>query len=259
MNKFLTLFVLFIFSGACLEAQIYRDSIQGVSDFNLDPLGNCYFLKGSDIVKLNARGSELVRYSMKNIGKPSSFDVNNPMRILIFYAEFAVIRILDNNLVEQSEVNLRELGIMQPRVMAGTPDQGIWVYDEISGSLIKIDQALKRSAISVDLNQLTGKRPNPHLLLANQHWLVLQDENTLFVLDQFGTKVKTLALTEKPSLLQLKENELIFSSDKKLITMLLTMNAEKTDVCNCPAVATKCILNGDKYWYIVNQTLVLPE
>jgi hypothetical protein len=254
--SFLLFFLLTTFSAA---GQMRQDSITGVKDFNLDPLGNCYYLKGADIVKINSRGKELVRYSMKNIGAPSSFDVSNPMRILIFYAEFATIRILDNNLVDQSEIDLRELGLLQPRVMAGSPDQGIWVYDEIPGTLMKIDVRLNKSSFSVDLNQLMGRRPNPTLLLANQDWIILKDTREIMVFDQFGSKVKSIPFEQEPHLIQLKDNLLMINLKNELITYNLSLNAEAKTAVFCPPGCSKSLLSADKCWYILDQNLYIPQ
>jgi len=258
-HKFLFLLLLLVLTTFFAAGQVRRDSISAVQDFNLDPLGNCYYLKGTDIIKMNNRGYEMVRYSMKNIGAPSSFDVSNPMRILIFYAEFATIRILDNNLVDQSEINLRELGLLQPRVMAGSPDQGIWVYDEIPGTLVKIDVRLKTSNLSVDLNQLLGRRPNPTLLLANQTWLILKDSKEILVFDQFGSKVKSIRFEQDPQLIQLKDDLLMIHLNNELTTYNLTLNAESKEAFPCPAASSKCLLSGGKCWYILDQTLYLPQ
>ena len=134
MHKFILLILLTFYSTFPSFAQLEIKPIASVSNFEVDPLGNCYYFKNDDLIKVNALGKELVRYSMKNLGAPSAIDVSNPLRILVFYSAQAVIRILDNNLVDQSELDLRSMGIIQPKVMAGTPDQGIWIFDEISAS-----------------------------------------------------------------------------------------------------------------------------
>lgn len=259
VNKLILALLLSVSSAFSLYGQEFRDSISSVSDFNIDPFGNCYYLKGTDIIKINNKGKELVRYSVKNIGAPSTIDVSNPMRILIFYADFATVRILDNNLIDQSEIDLREINVLQPRVMAGTPDQGIWVYDEISGSLIKIDTKLKTSAFSVDLNQLLGRRPNPTLLLATQEWIIMKDTKELLIFDPFGSKVRSIALLSEPNLIQLKENLLLFNNKNELITYNLRINAELKENSICPLSSTKCLVYERKCWYILNKTLYVPQ
>jgi hypothetical protein len=258
-NRRIYLFILLLVLGYCQHSEAQaRDSVQQVIQFRLDPLGNCYYQKGSDIVKLNAQGKELVRYSMKDLGTPTSFDVSNPMRILIFYAEFAVIRILDNNLVDQSEINLRNMGIIQPKAMAGTPDQGIWIYDDISGNLVKIDNKLGASVISVDLSQLLQRRPVPLALQANQQWIAWLDNEEIIVFDQFGTKLKSFKIKERPVLFQLGEQSISFTQSGQKITHYLRLNSLEEEELKVPLQAQEAAYSGNKLWYLRNGTLYIP-
>jgi len=251
---FLVLSIILTSSASCSG-----DSIVNVLDFRLDPLGNCYYLKSGDIVKLNLRGKEMVRYSMKDIGVPGRFDVNNPMRILVFYPEFAVIRILDNNLIDQSEVNIRDLGYLQPRVIAGTPDQGIWVYDEINGELAKIDTRLKSEALSVDLVQLLGRRPMPAEMTANQQWIVMNEGNEALVFDQFGTKIKAISTPKPPVMIQLEENILLIGTEDGIQEYHLRLLSERMLPRAIPEGCSRAAIYGDKMWNLRNNILYLPE
>ena len=245
--NFIPLLLLTLF---CNTVSIAQENIISttVQTFRIDPIGNCYFQNGTDIIRKNATSAMEVRFSMKDLGNPSSYDVSNPMRILVFYAEFAVIRILDNNLVLQSEIQLRELGILQPRVIAGSPDQSIWIFDEISGSLIKLNSRLGNIANTVDLNQLLGKRPIPTELVANQNWIVLAEKEELQIFDQFGTKVRSVKLKSPTRTLILQENELIISEDNQLVTIHLRTGIPSFKPIPCNMNADHFILQNDQCW-----------
>jgi hypothetical protein len=251
--------LLVIFSFTFSHAQIPNKTIANVSNFEIDPHGNCYYWKDDDLVKLNTSGKELVRYSMKNLGTPSAIDVSNPLRILVFYSSQAVIRVLDNNLIDQSELDLRSMGIIQPKVMAGTPDQGIWIFDEISASLIKIDTKLKSTALSVDLNQLIGRRPNPVRLIANQNWIIMQDQQGIIIFDQFGTKLKSIPTDKPTNVLQLTENSLWYSENGQLMSYQMIINAFQKETNLCPKNAVKVYFSEAKCWYLEQETLYLPQ
>lgn len=260
MHKFFLLFT-FFFSLVShpLFSQESGKKIQHVSTFEIDPLGNCYYLSNDDLIKTNAQGKELVRYSMKNLGKPSSIDVSNPLRILVFYAAQAVIRILDNNLIDQSELDIRSLGILQPKVIAGTPDQGIWIFDEISAGLIKIDTKLKSNALSVDLTQLLGRRPNPLQLIANQYWLVMVEQQGIIVFDQFGSKLKSIPLEKSPVTLQLSENSLFFTDREELMNYNMNLNTFRKENNFCSKTAVKAYFSEGKCWFLEEETLYIPQ
>ncbi|MFN8153288.1 MAG: hypothetical protein U0Y08_03240 [Bacteroidia bacterium] len=247
-------FWLFILFFSKVSAQ---DSLISVvaDNFRLDPIGNCYFQNKTDIIRLSSLGYTNVRFSMKDLGQPSSFDVSNPMRILVFYSDFAVIRILDNNLVLQSEIQLRNLGFQQPRAIAGTPDQGIWVYDEISGTLSKLNTRLGNLSTTVDLSQLLGRRPNPVQLLANQYWIILAEAGELIVFDQFGTKVRSVKLESPTRTLQLEENNLVFSEDNQLISMQLRTGITTREPIRCHPMASNFQIQKNRCWYQIGTSL----
>jgi len=232
--------------------------IGGVGDFEIDPLGNCYYRIKDDIIKADRSGRELTRYSRRDLGTPTSFDVSNPLRILVFYAPFAKIRILDNNLIDQSEIDLRSMGIIQPKVIAGTPDQGIWIFEEITGTLLKLDTRLKSAAISVDLNQLLGRRPQPDLLLANQRWIILRDEGELLVFDQFGSRTRSLHIPANSRILQLDGDYLYYEENEKAVAHSLSYNLNKAIDQNCPPEAEVFRIHEQKCWYMTKNELVFP-
>lgn len=250
---FMIFFTLFsrVTSATAQPTEIGRN----IRSFRIDPMGYCYFQKGDDIIKLNRDRKEMVRYSMKDLGTPTSFDVNNPLRVLIFYSEFAVVRVLDNNLISQSEIQLRPLGILQPKVLAGSPDQGIWIYDDISGTLSKVNTLLGKTAVSVDLSQLLGKRPNPVSLLAGNDWVVMLNQLEIIVFDQFGTKIKSIQLQAPPSLFQLNENQLKYNQGDQLITEDLRLKTLKTEDFPCNSKAESVSLSNGRCWWLESQVL----
>ncbi|MFM9009131.1 MAG: hypothetical protein ACKORE_11190, partial [Bacteroidota bacterium] len=85
--------LVFLLQGISLHAQIISDPlyIGKALDFRSDPMGNLYVVSGAEIQKFSPSGAPGVRYSRKDLGTPTSIDVSNPLRILIFYAEFALI------------------------------------------------------------------------------------------------------------------------------------------------------------------------
>ncbi|MBP6513251.1 MAG: hypothetical protein KA347_11325, partial [Bacteroidia bacterium] len=66
MHKFILLILISYYSTFPSYAQLQIKPIENVSNFEVDPLGNCYYLRNDEVIKVNALGKELVRYSMKN-------------------------------------------------------------------------------------------------------------------------------------------------------------------------------------------------
>lgn len=244
------------------SAQKFTEAIpvDRVQDFTVDPMGNSYVMRGGDILKFNSSGKETVRYSRKDLGAPSAIDASNPLRIQVFYADFALIRILDNNLIDQSELNLRELGILQPRVAAATPDQGLWIFDEISCSLTKVDTRLNATGLSIDLNLLLSRRPQPIALLANRNWMVMQESDRFILFDQFGAVTGTLPVRKPSQMVELREEELVFEEEGKLITYSLRLRTSRVSDWPCPVEkASKVHLIENKCIILLDGTLYIPR
>lgn len=256
MLYYFTCVVILFFPQISLAQEPVR--ISGVRDFAIDPLGNCYYSIKDDIIKADRSGRELTRYSRRDLGTPTSFDVSNPLRILVFYAPFAKIRILDNNLIDQSEIDLRTMNMLQPKVIAGTPDQGIWIFEEITGTLLKLDTRLKSAAISVDLNQLLGRRPQPDLLLANQRWVILRDGGEVLIFDQFGTRTRSLYVPKYSRILQLDEDFIYYEENGKVLAHSLSYNINKELDQNIPSEAVMFRIHEQKCWYMTKNELVFP-
>lgn len=255
----LFLILLLLSSTLSLAQKAKLHCISGVLDFALDPMGNCYYLKNGDLIKANKEGKEIVRYSRKNIGPPTSFDVSNPVRILLFYAEFATVRVLDNNLIDQSEIDLRSMGFLQPRAMAGSPDQGIWIYEEITGSLVKLDNRLGTAALSVDLNQLLGKRPQPTAMQTSRQWVLMQDKSGLIVFDQFGTLYRRIAISKTPLLVQLNDEELVYEENNHLQKLHLKLLTQSEKPMPEQLTGDKILLNESSAWTLKEQELCLYQ
>ncbi len=258
MRSFLALLLLLL-STFSFAQKAKIQCISGVVDFALDPMGNCYYLKNGDLIKANKEGKEIVRYSRKNIGPPTSFDVSNPLRILLFYAEFATVRVLDNNLIDQSEIDLRSMGFLQPRAMAGSPDQGIWIYEEITGNLVKLDNRLGTAALSVDLNQLLGKRPQPTAMQTSRLWVIMQDKTGLIVFDQFGALYKRIPLSKTPLLVQLNDEELVYEENNRLQKLHLKLLTQSEKPIPQHLTGDKILLNESSAWTLKDQELCLYQ
>src|ERR1700739_4560076 len=96
LNKIFTAFILFvIFSFSADDGFKPLFTIKAKSDsFTTDNLGNTYIIKGDEIRKYSQTGDLLKIFSNNTTGKITSVDATNPLRILVFYKDFATILII---------------------------------------------------------------------------------------------------------------------------------------------------------------------
>jgi hypothetical protein len=180
-----------------------------------DILGNIYIANGSELAKYDEKGILCCTYSDRTYGEISSVDVRDPLRILIFYKPFAVVRLLDNKLAEQSLIDLRKLNIADPLLVCTSETQGMWVYDNATSRLTKYDASLQPVGLSNDLRQDVMPAINPVYIAESDYWLVMINNNSLLVFDKMGSYFKPVSIEGKNGLLL--HDEWIYISENTLI------------------------------------------
>src|SRR6188768_13067 len=121
MRSFLLL-IGFLLTLTRLEGQTPADSLHGVTLISSDKLGNCYAVLESEVIKLDPAGNKVNNFSRKDFGPISQLDARDPLRIHLFYRDFGMVRILDNQLGETTTLDLRTAGLIDPVVIANAVD-----------------------------------------------------------------------------------------------------------------------------------------
>lgn len=104
-----------------------------------DNLGNLYLVTNQNAVeKYAADGRLLTRYTNNRLGMAAWMDVSNPMKVLVWYADFRTVVILDRSLTALGEINLIFAGYPEVRTVATAADGNLWLYDEVAFQLKKI-------------------------------------------------------------------------------------------------------------------------
>src|ERR1700757_1056337 len=125
MNKLkIILFVIF-FTPATLPAIAQKDSsityikmIPGdYKYFTVDNLGDVYLVTANDqLKKFKANGDSIgVFNDVKKFGTLTSIDATNPLKVLLYYEDFATVVTLDRFLNVLNTINLRQQNIFKVR------------------------------------------------------------------------------------------------------------------------------------------------
>lgn len=126
-----------------------------------DHLANTYVLQGFELEKHDSTGRLVTRYTNNRLGMPAFLDATNPLKLLLWYADFQTAVFLDRNLTELGSLNLTLLGLPAVRVVATAADGNLWVYDEASAQLLKLSSAGERLLESQPLNLEFPQRFSP--------------------------------------------------------------------------------------------------
>lgn len=175
-------------------------TIPGVfSKCYVDNLGNIFVLLNNDIQvkKLSPEGDSLqLSDNLNQYGNIYSMDVTNPLKILVYYKDYATVLILDRFLNAVNTIDLKQAGILQARAVAGSYDGNVWVYDEQNAQIKKIDANGIVLFASADLRNVFPDAPDPTKIIDNNGQLYLYDPNMGWLLfDYYGAFKQRLEYT----------------------------------------------------------------
>lgn len=184
--------------------------------FTTDNLGNVYLVNGSVLEKYSADGKLLKSYSNKTLGKITSVDASNPLRVLVFYESFQQAVVLDNMFSPSvAPVMLEALGYNQVSLAAASHNNGMWIYNKLNFELIRFDQNLQLTHKAENISQQSGQNLNPVFLLEYNNRVFLNDSaRGILVFDVYGSYSKTIPLTGLTDFQVANEDIIYFSSGK---------------------------------------------
>lgn len=185
-------FVLVALAGSSQQDTSFRllRIIEGdIVDFTVDNLDNIYVLNSrNQVKKYNANGDSVAIYNdVKKFGQASLIDVSNPLRILLYYRDFATVVMLDRFLNAVNTIDLRKQNILQARAIGQSYDNKIWVYDEMENKLKKIDEEGKLLQETPDFRLLLGQAPTPVKIHDENKYVYVYDSiYGAYVFDYYG-------------------------------------------------------------------------
>ncbi len=197
------------------------------SFFTTDQLGNAYVVLGNQLLQFDGSGKPLENFSRKNSGTLKFVDASNPMKVLLFYPDFALAIILDTKFGVQSEINFRMLKIYQPLSACTSRENGYWVYDREDDKLKKIDFNLQVVQESGTLTQLVGYQVQPGIMVEEDGFVYMNNPSTgILVFDRAGTYYKTIPYPEVVTF-QVIGRDILFINNNKLLRFDSKMITEK--------------------------------
>jgi hypothetical protein len=126
-------------------------------------LDNIYLLTtGNQLKKINNNGDSAGIFNdVKRYGNPSSIDVNNPLKILLYYKNYSTVVVLDRFLNMRNTINFRKQNIFTVNAISTSYDNNIWLFDEQNLKLKKIDDEGKVLQETIDWRNLFDTVPSP--------------------------------------------------------------------------------------------------
>lgn len=99
-----------------------------------DSYGYQYFIKNNVFFKI--KNKEFLQYKNLSLGKITRADIQNPLRIILYYENFNTVISLDNQLSEVQKINFSEKpeGII-PTAIGISSQNNLWVFNSMNQQL----------------------------------------------------------------------------------------------------------------------------
>lgn len=187
------------------------------ADFNVDNLDNIYLITATNqLKKINSNGDSAgVFNEVKKYGTVSSIDVTNPLKILLYYKNFATVVMLDRFLNIRNTISFRKKNIFTVQSIATSYDNNIWIFDEQDYKLKKISDDGSVLQESTDFRMIFDTVPSPLQITDKENFVYLYDpEKGFYIFDYYGSLKNRLPFTHWGSVAISEKNMYGFSNNK---------------------------------------------
>ena len=186
-----------------------------------DKLQQFYLVDANnEVIKYNAKGKELFRFSNNQLGDLSHVDATDPFNVLLYYPDYLKVLTLDRTLNLTGEFDLQNLGLLYSQAVGMTNDNQLWVYDENVFKLRKVNRNGEILLESNDMSLLLDEEVIPNFVIERDNWVYLNVPNKgILVFDNFGRYTKLIPiLTERFDIWQ---GHLVYQENEKLLAFHL--------------------------------------
>ena len=182
-----------------------------------DVLGNIYIMGSEGIQKYSSNGQLLQDAGTISYGEQNFIDATDPLKIMVFYSDYNQVSILDNQLGKRGDdINLDNIGVFSRKAICRSYNNSIWLFDQLSFELKRLNDRLEETNSSGNLQQLLGFLPDPVYLKETADNVYMCDpEKGILVFDLFGAYYKTIPIkgVEK---VEFRNDLMFYQVEKKL-------------------------------------------
>jgi len=197
--KLFRLFIFCILYSTCCWTFSQTQIPNATADFiKIDPYGNIYAVKESQLSKFSPQGKLLFSYSDLKLGVISSVDVFNPMKIMLFYQDAGKLIFLNEQLTRINEpISLHDANYFTVSLASYSAANQIHLYDNANRYLITLDFNMRE--ISKTPINFPSFNPQKMIELEEKSLAFHDPEAGVYLFDSFGTFNKLIPIiTQNP-------------------------------------------------------------
>ena len=216
---------------------------QSAETIALDPQGNIYAVNDATLYKYAPDGTLLYTYNDNMLGHISSIDVDNPLKIMLFYRDAGFIIFLNDKLSPIGDkVNLFFKGYTTIGLATYSTRNELILYDESNTDLVILDFYFReKERVHYDFQEF-----HPMLLQdVNEKMIVMQDsQQGVFFFDNFGTFEKNIAIASELPVQIIKDQ--IFYGKNNQLNRYDYQRLDQQQLCEIPEEVVQVLVYQDK-------------
>jgi hypothetical protein len=228
----------------------------------VDKLGYIYLVRNNnEIVKLDADYQTLFTYSLRGLGDIHQLNVDNPQKLMVYYADYNNLIFLDNTLSEIKRLDLESLSLWDMQGATLARDNSIWLLDNANIRLIKIDESGKMLLSTNEqdpiLRQYLTEIPQ---MINKDNMIYLNNGRDIGIYDEFGVHQKNYSYPNDG--MQILNKELLLLRGREIIgietdLVRLTDSSQKLIELKNPAI--DFYLRGRNLYWIDSYGLIVQQ
>ncbi|KAA3436529.1 hypothetical protein [Rufibacter hautae] len=256
---YLGLLAWFLLAPICTQAQTpawtlaFQLPAKGNALLSIDRFDRVYLSDiRQNIIQLDTMGKVINTFSPPTQGRVAMVEAWSPAKISVFYDDRQRVQLLDRFLTPLGLADLREYTDGTIRAATLAADDRLWLFDETTFRLLKIDTRTNRAVYENPLELLLDRRQHDITFMREyQGKLYMVDRSSgIYVFDNMGNYQKKLPL---PNLTYLGfvGDELYYLSDNQLHFQHLYTFQTRTVSLPEQAIPYRQVLVGDKFVYLL--------
>lgn len=213
------LFLLFMFSFSLVLGQIPKieavkiNTIAVTADtfLGFDSFGFYYWIKNNVLIKTNSDAT--FEYKNVSLGKITAVDLQNPLKVVVFFENFNTIVIIDNQFNESQKINFSENSVpIVVSAMGIAAQNQFWIYNSLNQQIGLFDYLKK------DYKTISTSFPESIKLYQSDfnafYWI--DKNNNWYACDLFGTITFKQKISDFDSIQILNQTQLLYTKEGHL-------------------------------------------
>lgn len=204
--------------GDSIQQPLYTIQ-QNSKSFTTDKLNQLYLITPkNEVIKYDITGKEVFRYNNNFLENLSHIDATDPFNLLLYYPDYLSIITLDRTMTQTGIFDLSTLDLIRVNAVGASNDNNVWLFDEVTFQLKKVNRNAEILRQSVDINLQLNHPPTPVFLLEKENNVYVNDPTYgIFIFNMFGEYESIIELKGVNSF-QLLDNRLFYKKGKNVFS-----------------------------------------